>query len=318
MYGRDNGVDAYTKSDKYDAKNCFSIAEYLSKVGYFTAAYTFSPILIPHSGIKRFRMIPEDEEKDVTISHIQEVDYCYDQQDPFFLYLHHGEIHHGIVKDVIKKYEIDDENYFGEEHLEANKELYQAYTKEAGEYLVKVLQAIEEKDPEGNTLVLVMTDHGGSNGEKVGEKAYGTFTYDYSIKIWNYMIWPSGFKPNTVVDTQVRTIDILPTLLDILKIPFHKKKKTPAGKSMLGLIEGAEEEDRLAFAETGGVNGPFPSPDKANIRCVTDGKWKLIQNTTNNKFELYDLEADTDELNNLYGIAIDEGDRLLHEMTKFI
>jgi len=318
MYGRKNGVDAYTKSDNYYKKECFSITDYLSKAGYYTSAYTFSSILMPSSGFKKLKIIPEDEEKDVLSNHLNEIKNCYSQKDPFFLYLHHGEIHHGIVRDVIKKYSIDDDDYFGEKNRKSNVDLYRAYTKSAGDYMEKIYQSIEKNDPEGNTLLLVMTDHGGSNGEKIGEKAYGTFTYDYSIKIWNYMIWPKKFKPNTVIDSQVRTIDILPTILDITKIPLSKKKKTPDGLSMLNLINGIKEDDRFAFCETGGVDGLYPSPDSPNVRCVTDGKWKLIQNVTSNQFELYNLHEDPSEENNLYGSEPNETERLALELTKFI
>ena len=182
----------------------------------------------------------------------------------------------------------------------------------------KIYDSIQKNDPEGNTLLIVMTDHGGSNGEKVGEKAYGTFTYDYSIKIWNYFIWPKMFTPNITINTQVRTIDILPTILDIINVPVNKKKKLPDGSSMLQLIKGAKENDRLAFSETGGVDGLYPSPDKPNVRCVSDGEWKLIQNLTTNQFELYNTNDDPDEINNLYAKETSEAERLFAELTKFL
>jgi len=318
MYGRDNGVDAYTKSDRYDSKHCYSIADYLSSVGYYTAAYTFSPILIPHSGIKRFRLVPEDEEQDIVMSHGEEIRHCFGQQEPFFLFLHHGEIHHEIVKEVINKYHYSDEDYFSEGARELNKKRYQAYTKEAGEYLDAIIKIIDECDSDENTMVVVMTDHGGSNGEKVGEKAYGSFTYDYSIRVWYYLLWSRQFVANTEIKTQVRTIDILPTILDIVGISHNKNKKPVMGRSVLNLINGEDEEHRMSFSETGGVDGPYPSPDEPNVRCVRDGNWKLIQNITTNKFELYDLNSDPEEANNLYGQEPDHAERLWFEMVKYI
>ena len=318
MYGRENGVDAYTKSDHYDEKNCFSLADYLSDAGYYTSAYTFSKILIPKSGFTRFNIVSEDDETDVTKSHLDELDRSFLQNKPFFTYLHHGEIHHNVVKDVIKKYSIDDERYFGEDNLSGNKERYQAYAHDAGEYLQSIVSHIKEKDPDGETLIIVMTDHGGSNGEKQGEKAYGSFTYDYSIKIWYYMIWPKILEPGTIINNQVRTIDILPTILEITGIKPKKNKKEIKGDSLIPVINGHDTEERWAYSETGGVDGPFPSPDVANVRCVTDGKWKLIQNTTTNKFELYDLINDPEEEKNLYGVEQDQQQRLWEKMIEYI
>jgi arylsulfatase A-like enzyme len=317
MYGRDNGVDAYTKSNHFKKKECFTLTQYLKSEGYYTRGYTFSSILIPHSDFDSLTVVHEDDEPNILDSHKQELDRCFSQRKPFFSYLHHGEIHHDIVKNVIKQYSIDDEQYFG--HFEKNKNRYQTYTHDAGIYLESLYKHINSLDTESNTIVIVMTDHGSSNGEKIGEKAYGTFVYDYTINIWHYWLWPKNFPQGLEISKQVRTIDILPTLLDLLDIREKKNKKVMGGVSLLPLINGKEDtvSKRLAFSETGGVDGAYPSPNSPNIRCVRDEGWKLIQNTTTNKFELYNLNDDSDEINNLYGIEIEKGDLLWENMMEF-
>lgn len=87
---------------------------------------------------------------------------------------------------------------------------------------------------------------------------------------------------------------------------------------MLNLLKGFKEKDRLAFSETGGVDGLYPSPDKANVKCVTDGKWKLIHNMTSSQFELYNLHDDPNETHNLYGIELEEAERLALKLTSFM
>ena len=164
-----------------------------------------------------------------------------------------------------------------------------------------------------------MTDHGSSNGEKIGEKAYGTFVYDYTINIWHYWLWPSNIPTGIEISEQVRTIDILPTLLDLLEINQKKNKKKISGISLLPLIYGKQDTvSRLAFSETGGVDGAYPSPNSPNVRCVRDDGWKLIHNSSINQFELYNLNDDPEENNNLYGIEIEKGDLLWEYMIKFI
>jgi len=318
MYGRDNGVDAYTKSNHFNKKECFTLAQYLKSVGYHTRAYTFSPILIPHAGFDKVTIVPEDGEPNILLSHKKELENCFGQRKPFFSFLHHGEIHHEIVKNVIKPYSIDDDQYFG--HFEKNRKKYLKYTHEAGIYLESLYNYINSLDSEGNTLVIVMTDHGSSNGEKIGEKAYGTFVYDYSIKIWHYWIWPKYLPSGIEIRNQVRTIDILATLLDLLKIEHKKNKKPILGSSLLPLIYNKKDGDidRLAYCETGGVDGPYPSPDSPNIRCVRDEKWKLVQNTSTNSFELYNLLEDPEENNNLYGIELEQSDFLWKRMIEYI
>ena len=318
MYGRDNGVDAYTKSNNYKKSECVTIAEYLRSEGYYTRAYTFSSILIPHAGFDEVKVVHEDDEQGILASHKKEIDECFLKNRPFFSYLHYGEIHHEVVKNVIKKYSIDDKRYFG--HFSENQKRYREYAYEAGEYLNSLYDYILQKDKDDNTLIIVMTDHGSSNGEKVGEKAYGSFVYDYSINVWHYWLWPNHFPAGLEVKNQVRTVDILPTLLDVLKIKPKKKYKPIAGASLSSLLHGGDDimDSRLAFSETGGVDGPYPSPGAANIRCVRDKGWKLIQNTLTNQFELYNIDNDPDEKDNLYGKEISYGDDLLHKLFEFI
>ena len=90
----------------------------------------------------------------------------------------------------------------------------------------------------------------------------------------------------------------MPTILDILKIKPDTNYKLMEGKSLMGMIEGRDKEDRIAFCETGGLEGPYPSPYGPNIKCIRSKKWKLIYNTTTQKRELYNLEDDPDEQDN--------------------
>ena len=316
MYGRENGVNAYTKSDHFDARQCYTMAQYLAAAGYHTRAYTFSPILLPHSGFDVFTSVSEEEEKDILASHRREIDAVFARPEPCFSYLHYGEIHHDVVKQVIKRYGNFDEEYFGNQ--EQNRQRYRQFASQAGEYLEQVVSYIREKDPDGDALIIVMTDHGSSNGERPGEKAYGTFTYDYSIRIWHYWLWPGRLPSGQEITSQVRTIDILPTLLDLLGLKPKSGKKPVMGSSLLPVIRGEDRENRLAFSETGGVDGAYPSPNSPNVRCVRDGRWKLIQNTTTNQFELFDLVVDPGEENNLYGKEIPQAERLWCRMTDFI
>ena len=77
---------------------------------------------------------------------------------------------------------------------------------------------ILEKNLNENSIIIVMADHGMGVGEKVGERAYGIFTYDYSIKTFAYFIQPKLFPTGKRFQELTETIDIMPTILNSLEI----------------------------------------------------------------------------------------------------
>lgn len=316
LYGRDTGVDGYTRSSEYDGRSCYTIAEYLRDAGYHTRGYTFSSILFPHEGFDALKIVPEQEETGILESHLREIDAAFSQDRPFFLYLHYGEIHHGILRDVLRRYDAFDQEYFGD--IERNREHYRKYAHEAGIHVERLLEAIDTRDPGRETLLVVMTDHGGGVGERPGEKAYGVYTYNYTICVWMYLSCRGMLPERFESKAQVRTVDLLPTLMDLLGVAPSKKHKPLRGSSLMPIIRGEEFGDRLAFSETGGVEGPHPSPDAANVKTVSDGRWKLIYNTTTNHMELYDLAADPHETKNLRTIRPDKAQELWQKMAEFL
>jgi arylsulfatase len=316
LYGRQSGVDAYTKSDQFNTGECHTLAQYLQGAGYHTRGYTFSSLLVPPDGFDALSIVPEDKETGILDSHTRELDTAFAQTRPFFCYLHYGEIHHVIVRDVLRKYTPFDPDYF--DHRERNREAYLDAARQAGEHTESLLATIDERDLDGETLVIVMTDHGGGVGERVGEKAYGVFTYDYTIRIWMYLACPSLLPSGAEYDVQVRTVDLVPTVIELLGLSPSAKHTPLAGRSLLPIIRGEETEGRPAFTETGGVEGPHPSPDHPNVKSLRSDGWKLIFNATTNGFELYDLALDPDETTNLYTTHPDRAREMWVKMSEYL
>ena len=79
------------------------------------------------------------------------------------------------------------------------------------------------------------------------------------------------FPKELQIDNIIRSIDILPTIIEILKIKEQKDYKKIQGKSFLPFIEG-NTENRIAYSETGGLDGPTPSPEKHNVKSVRTDK----------------------------------------------
>ena len=101
----------------------------------------------------------------------------------------------------------------------------------------------------------------------------------------------------------MRSVDILPTILNILKIPY--KNRQFDGVSLLEVIKKNKYLNLLGYSETfypeeqtSATGGLFYNA-KNKISFRINNKYKIIQHQGNNQVEFYDLENDQNELNNL-------------------
>jgi choline-sulfatase len=138
-------------------------------------------------------------------------------------------------------------------------------------------------------LVVVVGDHGEGLGEH-HEDTHGIFLYDTTMHVPLIVKLPSEAAKGREVGAQVRTTDILPTVLDVLGA------KPPArldGESLRPYFAGAETTGRTAFGET-----DYPLRfGWAPLRSVRDRGMKFIEAP---RPELYDLHLDPKELHNTY------------------
>ena len=100
------------------------------------------------------------------------------------------------------------------------------------------------------------------------------------------------------------------------------------GESLLPLIDSSghngffnffrkKQNQRIAYVETGGLNGPWPSPDEPNVKAVRTNEWKLIHNITPGKWELYNLISDPNEEINLFGTQKRVEEKLMKHLNSF-
>ena len=93
---------------------------------------------------------------------------------------------------------------------------YDAEIAYADAQLGRLLDALEGDGRLERTVVAVLGDHGEMLGEH-GELTHGFFVYDAAVRIPLVMAAP-GLAPRVVKD-QVRIVDVMPTLLELLEVP---------------------------------------------------------------------------------------------------
>jgi choline-sulfatase len=157
-----------------------------------------------------------------------------------------------------------------------------------------------------NAIIIVTGDHGEGLGEH-GEETHGLFLYDSTLHIPLILKTSGAAHHGTVIDAEVRTTDILPTILSATGISAPAELN---GESLLPLIEQRTPSNRALFGET-----DYPLRwGWAPLRALRTENAKLIEAP---RPELYDLQADPKELKNLYAPDSSKVQSMQAEMAKW-
>ena len=167
--------------------------------------------------------------------------------------------------------------------------LYDGEIAYADSALANFLEYIKKRGWYKNAIVIVVGDHGEGLGEH-GEDTHGIFLYDSTTHVPLIMKLPGNTDSGKVIDAQVRTTDILPTVLDLLSIPASAKFD---GESLKPFFGEAKPGARIALGET-----DYPLRfGWAPLRSVREQGFKFIEAP---RPELYDLYQDPGEVHNTY------------------
>ncbi len=142
-----------------------------------------------------------------------------------------------------------------------------------------------------DTLLVVTSDHGEGLGEH-GETVHGFFLYQTTTAV-PLLVRGPGVVPGGRLAVTARTIDVLPTALDLLGLAVPAVMK-PSGRSLAAALRGpATLAEEPATAES---LLPLLHFGWSDLRSLREGRWKYIQAP---RPELYDLQEDPGEMRNL-------------------
>jgi arylsulfatase A-like enzyme/cytochrome c-type biogenesis protein CcmH/NrfG len=170
----------------------------------------------------------------------------------------------------------------------------------------RLLDELRKLGLEQNTLVVLVGDHGEGLDDH-GEFQHAFFTYETCQRVPLLMRCPGAIPAGQQVAALVRTLDLAPT---ILELAGQSPLLAAQGVSLTPLLTGRSADLQLgAYCET---TEPYTLLRLSRIRSYTVGRWKYIWSPNP---QLFDLEADPGELNNVIGEHADTA-ASLHEQLR--
>lgn len=324
-FGLDRGIDDYYDDDSYNKELVPS--ESMSVFRYLGTKYTLPPAI---NWIK-------NNYKDKFFIHIQGYDtHCpFTPTKPFDTAF--GDNYQGNIdfSDCIwsfknsdvsidsdgKKYwmvhsvnsQVSDEAKFTEEDLSRMMELYDGEILEADNNLAELFKIINELNLDKNTIVIFMSEHGDLFGEHGRFMRGGPLTGTFYQPVLNF---PLAIKiPNMNekkdVESLFQTVDLMPTLLDFLKIEdgnFNQRQ----GKSIKDYIFNDSTFNEYAYG--GSIytdRSGLIDYSLSDVRVIRNEEWEFISEKgyINDRWidiskELYNLKNDPKEIVDIYDTNI--------------
>lgn len=311
---RDNGLFVL-------AEDQVTLAEILHENGYATAAAVGSFPLTAHFGLDQGFDFYDDHltgqhENYLGLREAPKEELFFDERraaqvneavlpwlrensaKPFFLWVHYFDPHQPFEPPPPYNQLYADDPYDGEI----------AYSDASLGFLLEQLRGLGVLD---NTLIVMVADHGEGLSEH-NEITHAVLAYNSTLHVPLIIRPPQGeVAPGTVVEQRVGTVDIVPTILDLLGIPLPENLQ---GRSLRHTWQTGGNPDAapLQYAEN---LSPRLSHGWGELRILFDANLKYIHGP---RPELYDLDVDPQESHNLIGEQPETGKRMKEELSRFL
>ncbi len=306
------------------------VSEMLNKSGITTAGFHSNPYLCNYFGWNRgwdiFYDSMQDEVSD-TVPYIKgdginhKVDQWLssyiknDNYRPFFLWTHYMDIHEPYIpaKEYLNKVDpsinlSEDEmlNLFKEiilkrdvsnqEIVKLLKKLYDAGVRETDDYVKDFFKILEKHGVLKDSVVIITTDHGDEFNE------HGSLSHDgkmYSELISSpLLIYGYNRTQGEVCDKLVSNIDISPTIIYLFGL---EPIKSFIGHSLLPLENYPQKG---VYGEAIGKTSSHEKETDKPIYFYQEDDLKIIYREGDQSWEMYDLNRDPQELNNLINTSL--------------
>ena len=259
----------------------------------FSAAWRGGDLIWDVPGLEKYHGVDINLTEALTREAIAEMERSVSDNVPFYLYMSHYAIH--------APWEKDERFYsrYADAGLSEFEATYASMIESQDHSLGDFLDAIERLEIENETIVVFMTDNGQPKQAPRNRPLRGhkITPYEGGIRVPLIVRWPGVVERDSVCsDDYVIIEDLFPTFLEMAGIDtLEGVEQTIDGVSFVPLLRGEpnSQKDRPIFWH-------YPNTyDEEPYSVVRSGTWKLIYRHAEKSLELYNLDDDIGERNDL-------------------
>lgn len=220
---------------------------------------------------------------------------------------------------IAKLDELEEANVDSDSLMAYHKDWYDGSIRGMDVELKRLVERLRTSGLLEQTLIVLFSDHGEEFLEH-GGVFHGHSVYGDQTNVPLVFYWPGSLPDGVVIGQTVRSIDILPTVLQLSRLPIPDGAQ---GQSLLPLMAAARDTNLgvAAVADTAMEMGWRPEPgiaenvtvgdDKLRATALISGDWRLIHNTFVPQGEErpeYELFFDAEDPMNLRNLAEEKPD----------
>lgn len=213
-----------------------------------------------------------------------------------------------------------DDTYESEENF---KLVLEEFDKQVG----RLVAGIDEMGLKEKTLIIFTSDNGplpAFNGRRTGHKRGSKLSlYEGGVAMPFIVRWPGHIMPNSVDSTSViSNLDIFPTLADITGVAMPARFSFDGESKKYAWLDNPKDRNKTMYWDYGshGKKDAYRYPeghDRSPNLAIREGQWKLLVNYDGSRAELYDVEKDPGETDNVINANTKLAEKLKRKLMKW-
>jgi len=248
-----------------------------------------------------------DREADEAVRFIEE-----NKDSPFFLHMCPYAVHTPLEakEQLVAK-------YAKKKPTNHNKPVYAAMIESVDRLVGSIMDILDRMDLTERTLVIFTSDNGGLLGHSTDNAPLRSgkgYPYEGGIRVPLIVRWPKMIQPGSSCDTPAISVDFFPTVCEAAGVELPQDRDID-GESLVPILSQKGSLSREAIY----WHFPHYRGDVVPYSIIRKDSWKLIKRYEGKTFELFDLEEDIgekDDLSEQMPEKVKELDSMLDEWLK--